>query len=68
MESEDQYFDIVEVKETPDKDDANELLAKGWRLLKVVTKYDDHEYAEYVLGKPAKGKIDYSKLTEENAI
>ena len=68
MESEDQYGDIVEVKETGDKEHTNELLAKGWRLLRVVTKRDDDEWAQYVLGKPATSKIDYSKLTKENAL
>ena len=60
MEQEDQFQDIVKIHSTYQVAEANQALSFGWRLLRVVTKRDDQEYAQYILGWPTgSGEIRY---------
>lgn len=48
----DELADIVEVREEQELR-ANAFLLSGWKLLKVLAKRDEGEYASYVLGRPS---------------
>jgi len=53
MEADERFQDIKKLHETPKRSEAEAYLASGWRLLKVLTKRDEYEYASYVLGWPS---------------
>jgi hypothetical protein len=53
MEPEEIFHDITQIHETNKQHEANAYLELGWRLLKVVTRRDEYEYASYVLGWPS---------------
>jgi hypothetical protein len=70
---EEKFQDVREIHTAYRADEANQHLKLGWRLLRVLTKRDDQDYAEYVLGwykegDPAHPSSAYDNLTEENAI
>jgi hypothetical protein len=44
------YHDIKKLHSTTHLGEANAYIAAGWRLLKVLAKRDEDEYASYVLG------------------
>jgi hypothetical protein len=47
-----QFSDIQRLKSTADLNEANKLLNDGWQLLNVLTRRDEYEFTEYVLGLP----------------
>ena len=47
-----QFQDITKIPTTYHTEEANQALSLGWRLLRVVTKRDQQEFAEYILGWP----------------
>lgn len=53
MKPEEIYHDIKKLHDTTHRKEADAYLAAGWRLLKVLAKRDEHEYASYVLGWPS---------------
>jgi hypothetical protein len=53
MNTEEIFHDIKELFETNHQAEANAYLTLGWRLLKVLSKRDEYEYAAYVLGWPS---------------
>ncbi len=53
MNEEEVFHDIKKLHETHKLTEANECIAAGWRLLKVLSKRDEYEYASYVLGWPS---------------
>jgi hypothetical protein len=53
MKTEEIYHDIKKLHETPHLKEADAYIAAGWRLLKVLAKRDECEYASYVLGWPS---------------
>ncbi len=54
METDERFSDIEQVEEILNVSMVNKRLAEGWRLLKVLTKHDEHDYAAYVVGRPKK--------------
>ena len=53
MQIEEIYHDVKKVHTTTLPREANAYLDAGWRLLKVLAKHDDGEYASYALGWPS---------------
>lgn len=53
---EESFQDITVVKEIINHSVVNDYLALGWRLLKVLSKRDEDEYAAYILGWPNPGQ------------
>lgn len=49
----DPLYTIVEVRQEAKEFRANELLGRGWIVLKVLAARDEGEYAIYVLGRPS---------------
>jgi hypothetical protein len=49
-QTEEIYHDVKKVARVSDHQDANKLLALGWRLLRVMTGRDEGDYPIFILG------------------
>jgi len=53
MKTDERFDDIKKLYETSHQDEAVAYLDAGWRLLKILAKRDEGEFASYVLGWPS---------------
>jgi hypothetical protein len=65
MKPEEIYHDIKTLHETSRLDEATAYLDAGWRLLKVLAKRDEGEFASYVLGWPSVQPAPYPKVPDQ---